>query len=155
MRAAPAFQISLNRFGIWRAGILGLSVLGIAVLALWLAGRERVPWVDALTGLSILPLVVLARSLARVPPVDLSWDGRAWSLRPEGQPIDSAQVGDLQVVVDLGPWMLLRFRAEGAGSTRPIWLPVQVLGIAAQWHALRCAVHAPRPLPVADAAASE
>jgi hypothetical protein len=152
MRAAPAFQISLDRFGVWRAGIFCLTSLGILSMALWLAGRERVLWIDGLTLVAAIPLLFLARSLARVPAVDLRWDGQVWGLRAQGQPVDLEKAGHLQVVIDLGPWMLLRFIADEP-RMRPTWLPVQALGIRPHWHALRCAVHAPRRRPAVETAA--
>ena len=33
MRAAPAFQVSLQRFGVWRAAVIGVCGLGVAVIA--------------------------------------------------------------------------------------------------------------------------
>jgi hypothetical protein len=41
--------------------------------------------------------------------------------------------------------MLLRFVDESP-RTRTTWIPVQRAGIEGDWHALRCAVHAPRAL---------
>jgi hypothetical protein len=52
--------------------------------------------------------------------------------------------GNVAVVIDLGPWMLLRFTADA--PPRTTWLPVQRRGLEAQWHALRCAVYSPRPV---------
>jgi hypothetical protein len=82
-----------------------------------------------------LTMLALAVSLWRVPAQSLRWDGQVWRL--------DAVPGELTVAVDIGPWMLLRF-TPGAGS-RTRWLPVQRRGLEAQWHALRCAVYAPRP----------
>ena len=137
MRASPACQVSLRRFGAWRIAVIALAVAGAAAMAAWLVGRDS----PASAGLSMLvaaaalPMFGCAVSLWRVPAQDLRWDGQAWQL--------DAAPGELSVAIDLGAWMLLRFRPEGQRRNR--WLPVQRLGLEAQWHALRCAVYSPRP----------
>ena len=150
MRAAPAFQVSLRRFGVWRGAVLTLAALAMATMAAWLITQERpieiVAWVA--TGLSIAAVAGLAARAVRVPPVDLGWDGRAWFVGPGP---DESSPGDLHVAIDLGRWMLLRFTPAAPTGARPIWLPVQRLGIESQWHALRCTVYSPRPAPRDDA----
>ncbi len=137
MRASPACQVSLRRFGAWRIAVIALSVAGLAAMAGWLVGRDP----QASAGLSMLiaaaalPMLGCAVSLWRVPAQSLRWDGQVWQL--------DAAPGELRVAIDLGPWMLLRFSPEG--QRRSHWLPVQRLGLEAQWHALRCAVYSPRP----------
>jgi hypothetical protein len=138
MRASPACQVSLQRFGVWRGGVLGLSVLGAASVAAWVVGREwPLPtWVVAVAAMTGVLMLLLAGSLWWTRSARLHWDGQTWQL--------DAVPGELAVVIDLGPWMLLRFTpAEPARAT---WLPVQRLGLESQWHALRCAVYSPRPV---------
>ena len=137
MRASPACQVSLRRFGVWRAAVLGLSLLGVACVAAWLLQREVAPstLVVAATAAAASLLAALVASLWRMPAVDLRWDGQVWHL--------DAVSGDLAAVIDLGPWMLLRFTPDA--PARMTWLPVQRRGLEAQWHALRCAVYSPRP----------
>ena len=51
------------------------------------------------------------------------------------------QRGDAALMLDLGPWMLVRFlpyAAVGAGSS--VWLPLSVGVDAARWAALRGAL---------------
>ena len=151
MRAAPACQFSLQRFGVWRGVVLVLATLGIATMAAWLILRESPltsPTAIA-AALAAALLVALGASLAQAPAVDLRWDGRTWHLGP---PSAEPASGDLSVALDLGPWMLLRF-SPAAPATRPrtTWLPVQRPGLESQWHALRCAVYSPRPAPPEDA----
>ena len=153
MRAAPAFQVSLQRFGVWRVGVWGLAALAVITLAAWVITHERPheplievgAWVSA--ALSAAAIVALAASTARTPPLDLHWDGRAWQLGPV---IGDRVPGDLSVAIDLGAWMLLRFTATVPARPRVVWLPVQRWGIESQWHALRCAVYSPRPAPDDD-----
>ena len=138
MRASPPCQVSLRRFGVWRAAVAVLASAGLAALVSWLIGRE--PPVSAglmtLVVSAALLILALAVSLWRVPAQSLRWDGQAWQL--------DAVPGELKVAIDLGPWMLLNFTPDAAA--RASWLPVQRLGLEAQWHALRCAVYSPRPL---------
>jgi membrane protein YdbS with pleckstrin-like domain len=137
MRASPACQVSLQRFVAWRIAVCLLALAGAAAMVGWLIGRESPlsGGLMMLTAAAALAILALAVSLWRVPAQSLRWDGRAWQL--------DAVRGELIVAIDLGPWMLLRF-TPGAGS-RARWLPVQRRGLEAQWHALRCAVYAPRP----------
>jgi hypothetical protein len=144
MRAAPAFQVTLRRFGVWRISMATLATGGVACLAAWAAGRDvPIGWsLGATLSASVVGIAGLAISLCRVPPVSLRWDGLCWHLgRPAATSVD-AQPGDLRSIIDLGPWMLLRFTATDSTST---WLPVQRRGIETQWHALRCSVYSPRP----------
>ncbi len=137
MRASPACQVSLQRFGAWRMAVCSLALTGVAALAGWLLGRESpvsAGWMMLVTAVA-LTMLALAVSLWRVPAQSLRWDGQAWQL--------DAIPGGLSVAIDLGPWMLLRFMPKAGGRAR--WLPVQRCGLEAQWHALRCAVYAPRP----------
>ena len=138
MRASPACQVSLQRFGVWRAAVLVLALAGAAAMAVWLLGREP-PVSIGLMMLAVafmLTMLASAVSLWRTPAQQsLRWDGQAWQL--------DATPGELSLAIDLGPWMLLRFTPEAGG--RVCWLPAQRRGLEAQWHALRCAVYAPRP----------
>jgi len=163
MRASPTFQCVLNRFGIWRTAVAVVAAAGVVVLLTWLATRsEPTPplglavWFGAM-----LAVPALAASLMRQPAVSLRWDGQQWwlarlarsSRAAAAAPVD-ATAGEVDVALDLGAWMLLRFRPVPAAlRTRPArWLPVQRRGLEAQWHALRCAVYSPRPAPAREAA---
>ena len=151
MRAAPAFQISLHRFGLWRGAVLALASIALAVLAAWLMTLEApfgiVGWLATATSVALL--AALAASVMRTPSVSLRWDGRAWSL---GTSIGDPESGELSVAIDLGAWMLLRFTPAVPARARVVWLPVQRLGIESQWHALRCSAYSPHPAPGDDAA---
>lgn len=142
MRASPACQVVLKRFGVWRAAVTGLALLSVACIVSWLATRGS-PITPGLVGSVIAATVgtiFLLRSLLRMPQRQLRWDGQVWHL--------ATVPGELAVVVDLGAWMLLRFApADSTRATRAVWLPVQRRGLEAQWHALRCAVYSPRPAP--------
>jgi hypothetical protein len=163
MRTSPAFQCVLNRFGVWRASVAIVAAAGVVVLLAWLATRSEptpplglVAWVGA-----ILAVLALAASLMRLPAMTLRWDGQQWwlaRLTSSSRAVAAAQmdaaVGELDVALDFGAWMLLRFRPVSANrrERRPRWLPVQRRGLEAHWHALRCAVYSPRPAPAREAA---
>ena len=157
MRASPPVHVPLRCFGAWRVAVLALTVSGLTVMGAWLLQREQPPLAWVVVGLACgAPLLAcLGVSLAKVSAVDLWWDGQGWSLRSWLTANADPVVGEVSVAIDLGAWMLLRFRPSNASRwRRPTWLPVQRRGIESQWHALRCAVHAPAPHPVGDAAAS-
>ena len=147
MRASPAFQVSLRRFGAWRIGVGVLAVLVVAALTAWLFARA--PDVDLLLAMGLAAtataIIALVMALMKVPASSLRWDGQAWHLGALDAAADEAVPGELAVAIDLGSWMLLHFRPLEPRRHVPMnWLPVQRRGIEAQWHALRCAVHSPR-----------
>lgn len=151
MRAAPAVSVRAAPSGQWLAALLTLSSVVIAATALWAWQRGT-----AAGGLVWLSVVALAAHCAwcarRRGAMSLRWDGERWWL---ALPADSTEVaGDLLVAIDLGAWLLLRFRAApGAlASPRHRWLPLQRKGLQAHWHALRCALYSPRPAAVSPAA---
>ena len=154
MRAAPACQFSLRRFGAWRVAVSLLAMLGVAVMTAWLILREP-PLTSPsslFAALAASALAVLGAAAARTPTADLRWDGGAWHL---GQPSAEPVAGDLIVAIDLGPWMLLRFSPSALDARpRTTWLPVQRSGLESQWHALRCAVYSPRPAAAEDTPAA-
>ena len=138
MRASPPCQVSLQRFGVWRAALVAIALAGCSSTAVWLSGREPPVSVGLMLGVATSALLTLGVtvSLWRVPACSLRWDGQAWQL--------DAAPGELRVAIDVGPWMLLNFTSEAPGR-RMSWLPVQRRGLEPQWHALRCAVYSPRP----------
>jgi hypothetical protein len=142
MRASPAFQVSLQRFGVWRAAVWLLTALALGTIVTWLASRPPPLGAGtlALAAAGTAALTWLAVSMATQRPIDLIWDGRNWSL---GAPNREPVAGDLSVALDLGGWMLLRFKP--LSSSAFIWVTAQRWGLEAAWHGLRCAVHAARP----------
>lgn len=158
MRAAPAVHVSVTRFGVWRAAVGAVLALVWTVVGAWavshglaLGGAPPV----AVAGAAIASIGVaswLAARLASTPTFDLRWDGRSWfvATTSASAPLPGgtdAVAGDLAATIDLGDWLLLRFAPERphALATVPRWLPVQRRGLEGSWHALRCAVHSPRP----------
>ena len=153
MRAAPAIQVLLRQLGAWQAAIGSLLLVAELCLGGWLIGREAQD-VRHQVGVLIaaLALLPLAWSLARTRAVQLGWDGQGWTVQSVPLAAGVAPTaGDIAVAVDLGLWMLLRFRPHTRSRwSLPQWLPVQRRGVEAKWHGLRCAVFSPRPRAVAD-----
>ena len=163
MRTAPALHVSLTRFGIWRAAVVVLTLLGSLTSAGWLIGQEGLAGLaKGVAMLAVAALLwVLGLSLMRLPARRLSWDGQCWTLLDLTAGGTESVAGDVSVALDLGPWMLLRFRPvagsawwQSMQSMHSTWLPVQRHGIGPQWHALRCAVYSPRAAKAADAPAA-
>ncbi len=154
MRTPPPFQVTLQRFGVWHGAVRIVSGLGAAVIVGWVVLQPRSPslWTLIAAGCGVMAVLGLGASLARSQASSLRWDGMAWHLGPAESRGDEPQIGSLAVALDFGSWMLLRFTADApvsasnqrATTPRQLWLPAQRSGLEAQWHALRCAVHAPR-----------
>ena len=150
MRAFAAAQFTLTRFGAWRWAVLALSLLVLLAVGTWLVTQQamgRAGWLPcalAFAGLSIWVLAIQPRAA----PLSLRWDAQRWHLGPADTAGHEPWTGDLHVAIDLGPWMLLRFKRDpstAASGPAVTWLPVQRRGLEAHWHALRCAVYSPRP----------
>ncbi len=156
MRASPAFQVVLDRFGVWRLAVLAAALAGVIVTLAWLASSQPLVSVASrwLAAVASLVLLLFGARAARVAPVSLRWDGQLWHLGPPESAGQEPDSGALHVALDFGPWMLLRFEpAESTWRTGSTWLPAQRRGLESRWHALRCAVYSPRPQPDTDAAA--
>ena len=150
MRASPPVDVALTRFGVWHAVMALVGAASVAsTLAWWLA--HETPTAAAVMvpcALAVCAAVALAASLMRSPPLRLRWDGSAWHVGGIGPHAAPAVAGEVAVVADFGAWMLLRF-SPTAGQARAVarWVPLQRAGLEGPWHALRCAVYSPRPLP--------
>ena len=148
MRASPPIEVALTRFGLWRAGVLLVAFGTFVAIGAWLTLREDELGSAVSVIAVVVTLAVLAGALlaARVAPARLQWNGSGWQLAHSGTGAATLVDGDVTVAIDLGFWMLLRFVATPRGRwRRVVWLPVQRLGLEAQWHALRCAVCSPQP----------
>ena len=162
MRASPAIDVMLTRFGVWRTAVALLAAAAVAAVWAWWSTWDTSPphnvsiaLLAALVTVSGV-IVALAASLARVPCTALRWDGQGWQMwrvRRERAAVGEPVAGEVFIAIDLGVWMLLRFEPAVRGlGLRTVWLPVQRTGIEAQWHALRCALYSPRPAPNAEPA---
>lgn len=130
MRAAPPVSVRCHGGVAWRAVQTGLFALAAAVLAAWALAQLGLAaaWAVA-PGLAV---AAVAWRGCRSGEVALNWDGRAWTA--DGIP------GRLEVMVDLGTWLLLRMRLDGGAGRR--WIAVSAGEAGLALHGLRAAVHA-------------
>lgn len=147
MRLAPPVRVRCAGGRAWRALQCGLPALALAATATWvLALREQPLWPALVAGL----LCGALRWRQLQPRVCmLEWDGTRWSV--DGQP------GIVEVMMDLGSWLLLRQRAQVARSAseatapravevpRVRWLAVTASEAGPAMHGLRAALYAPAP----------
>jgi len=68
----------------------------------------------------------------------LRWDGQDWLLPADDRGRPELR-GDADLVLDLGPWMLVRFLPRAAAG-RATWLPLTAGADRARWTALRGAL---------------
>jgi hypothetical protein len=136
--------LEARSLGVWRAGVGVLSLVAAASIGHW-ALRGAPP---AAAALLLATVGLCAASLAPGPRFRLEWDGADWRLAwPAGS---AAQAGRIEVCIDLGLWMLLRWRA-GTGGASARWLPVHERDAAPRWRAWRAAVYSAAPAPLKDA----
>jgi len=127
-----------------------------------LAAVATLAWVWTLVGrgdgakawpaLGILPLLAWASAWRGEPGGRLVTDGAAWHFDDSARGLP-AQSGQLVVAVDLGPWMLLRFRADETrllGGKR--WFALSQRDMPGDWQAFRRAVYSPRLSPAGRSA---
>lgn len=137
MRAAPAIEVIVSRFEVWRRVLIALGMMvGISPLW-WVLSRtgdaSLLEWTVAATaGLAGMVCVVSVRAENRV--FALRWNGQRWgvavgpltgkahrslvtdcSATPSiGHMVgrvdaDSFEEGEISIVIDFGTWMFLRF----------------------------------------------
>ena len=148
MRGSPSCEITVVRFGAWRAAVGSVAGAALASLATWLATSPLGAGTGVRAGVALaaLAVVALAGSLLRTPGVILRWDGALWSAASSLSPSVAPTTGDLSVALDLGSFLLLRFVPQGrSGPAAVRWIPVGRRGLEHEWHAFRCAVYSPRP----------
>jgi len=158
MRASPAFQITIRRFGVWRCAIAVLllaSVGSLVAFALAEGGSTSVG-VRAISSAASIVIVLAGATLMRRQAISLRWDTQRWNLGPASSVGEEPWPGHLEVSLDLGVWMLLRFEHDLAPSgRRNLWIPVQRHGIESAWHAMRCAVYSARSAQGDDSVRTE
>jgi hypothetical protein len=130
VRQAPPVSLRCDGSAAWRGLHALLAATAAASLAAWvlLHGGAEASTAGAASAAAALLAAAAGWLRARPEPAELRWDGQAWWL-------DGA-AGRVDVMMDLGPWMLLRFRPT-AGASR--WLPVPDAGPAR--HGLRAALY--------------
>ncbi|RQP21644.1 hypothetical protein [Piscinibacter terrae] len=148
MRASAHFQATLRRFSLWRGAVALLLVVCVAcLLAFARAEGESAPLPVRTAAMLVAVASVLGGfGLLRCPPRSVRWDSQSWHLGPEDSMGEEPWHGRIDVCLDLGGFMLLRFVNDVTDDgPRTAWLPVQRRGLESHWHALRCAVYSSRP----------
>ena len=107
-------------------------------MAAWIAGHlgTPLPWT---LGASLLAASAGALLCIRVAgplqPAQVSWDGQHWA-------VDEVP-GELQVMLDIDRWLLLRSQPYDGGAAR--WLAISCARGAGDWSALRTALYSGPP----------
>ena len=146
MRAAPAFELDVTPGRSERVALALLGGLCAAVVGAWVwslvdaaagpAGRGATAWVAVSLGTAVLGLW-LGWMLSPRSPGTLAWRQGHWTLcLPAAAPC----AGAVQAKLDLGAWMLMRFRPADGGRAR--WLAVSNSAAGPAWHALRATLFA-------------
>jgi hypothetical protein len=160
MRAPPPVEYTSALGRAWRAALALLVGASVAVPLAWglpyfaahWGSRQPDALLDALGNPLVqgaLALWVAAMGVAAfwlwhrasgAGERTLRWDGQDWVLAGDamGRP---EQRGDAALMLDLGPWMLVRFLPYAAmGARSSVWLPLSVGLDVARWAALRGAL---------------
>ena len=146
MPAPAEFHLRVSRFGVWRALLAGLALGTAGCGVTWAVQTERglVSPSAALLALAVVLAGAAALSLRNPRPFELRWDTRQWQLVQPGAAGHPTRAGALQVAIDAGSWLLLRFVPDGAPG-RSCWLPVQRRGgLESAWHGFRATVFSAR-----------
>ena len=133
MRGAPPVRVVCGPDRRWRTFERAVACAAAATASAWGAQRLGLP-VPVMAGLAAGMTLIAMRRLEAEPehPPTLAWRGDAWTLDDDaGQP---------QVMLDLGNWLLLRFRFDSGKA--PAWLPLDLSALSGTRHLLRTALHA-------------
>jgi hypothetical protein len=160
MRAPSPVQVTCTAGRYWGAAPAVLAAASVAVSVAWLLPHLAFGWggwlPDPLPVLAAHPAVQaglalwagamagagawLAGRAARTRERTLRWDGQDWIL-PGERPGEPELRGAAALMLDLGPWMLVRFVPHaGVGTGRATWLPLHPGDDLARWAALRSAL---------------
>ena len=134
MRTAPPVRVAVAPGGAWRLGVAMLVALCLGACTAWVFGHAGLPHAH---GAALAAFTLGAAAAWRLQPsreMLLAWDGSQWSL--------DSRSGRLQVMVDLGTWMLLCL--DPPARTRA-WVAVGAARAGPSWHALRAAVYSRGP----------
>ena len=141
MHAAPAVSVRSSGDGLWRLfGVLMPAVAG-STLGAWALAHAQLPVWPALF---LIPMTSLPLwRLVKPQPFEFRWDGQRWLALGTGT-LD--EEGSVDVMLDLGPWLLVRWRPVAAGHRRR-WVSLSAAQALPDLHALRAAVYCRRPEP--------
>ena len=166
MRSASPLRIVFSADPRWPRWITGLAVTSALTLTAWwlthLLNRPTPLTVGVVSMLELAGLWNITRVWRHRHPAvgELRWDGLHWHFQSVGPDVEGPSkteiAGELQVLLDLQSWMLLRFVPDprsletmphASARHRTAWLPVSRETLTEQWHPLRCTVYSQRPEP--------
>ncbi|MDP2006343.1 MAG: hypothetical protein Q8K45_11760 [Rubrivivax sp.] len=127
MRAAPPVSVRCNGGTVWKLVQAGLFALAAGVAAAWGLAHLGMSMAWALGPCAAA--AALAWWLSAGRDVALAWDGQRWTA-------DDVP-GRLEVMIDLGGWLLLRLRPGAGGRHR--WVAVAAREAGPALHGLRAA----------------
>lgn len=135
-RQSPPVQVQGDGGLGWRMLSIGLPTLAVGSLGAWGLQWAELGGVWVLVGASkLMALTAAGLSLRPARMQRLAWDGQHW--RVDGHHTR------VQLMLDLGPWMLLRLRPEASSGSR--WLPLAASEAGTAWGALRAALYVRSP----------
>jgi hypothetical protein len=147
MRAAPAFELNVTPGLPERAVLAMIGGACAPAMGAWTwshidaaagpDGRGAAAWVAVGVGAAMLGSW-LGWRLAPRSSHTLAWRQGQWTLGPCAA---APHGGTVQVKLDVGSWMLLRFRPTNTGPMT--WLAVSSRDAGPAWHALRATLFAP------------
>jgi len=156
--APPAFSLTVQT-AVRERGLLALwCALAAAALGAWLARHGWAQAFDrpppdglALAGALMFGLPAALGGWRALPTAaaHLAWGGDQWVHSAPDDKGAAPLEGRLEPMIDLGIWMLVRFRSTAPPLAR--WLVVEASAAGAAWHPLRAALFQ----PAAEASASE
>ena len=157
MRTPPPVEFSCALGRAWRAALSALAGLSTAVPVAWGLPYAAAQWpqppgsplgalsIPLLQGAVVLAVALMTSgafwlSSRRFDTAEraLRWDGQDWVLA--GRDGHSDQRGNAALMLDLGPWLLVRFAPATTGSRRAVWLALTAGSDAARWASLRGAL---------------
>ena len=136
----PAFQVEVRPRPRLQAAIVGLAgSAGLSAVAAAMA-HDFAFW----PLLAALPAgICLAWQEAQVCPRKLQWDGQTWRLGLLAS-LDPGAPVVLEVLFDLGSWMLLRSRTAEPRWFGRTYLPLSSADLGASWGMLRATLYSAR-----------
>ena len=158
MRAPPPVEFTSALGRAWRGALSLLVAASVAVPLAWglpyfaahWGSLHPDPFLDLLAAPSVQAAIAagvalmvftaawLSRRGAAAHERTLRWDGQDWVLAGDAHRPDAR--GDATLMLDLGPWMLVRFLPYAGGWGAATWLPLTLAGDLARWAALRGAL---------------
>ena len=136
----PAVEVTLASGRRERGMVAVLHAVAFALLGSWMASRLAMP---ALLAWPVAGLLAAWLGWHAVQPMRgmLRWDGKAWWYAQ--QPEAAHPLHSVDLMMDLGGWMLLRARAEPVSRRLQPgrWCGIRHADVGVAWHGLRLALY--------------